>query len=52
MRGIKVLLGKSRELSKPLVINLSFSTNEGNAAHHVGGTLTNTQSFTVNVGPD
>jgi len=82
MRGIKLLLDKSRELSKPLVINLSFSTNEGahngnslleqyintvsnlerisfvvaagnegNAAHHVGGTLTNTQSFTINVGP-
>ncbi len=29
MRGVKLLLDKARELSKPLVINLSFSTNEG-----------------------
>lgn len=29
MRGIKFLLDKSAELKKPLVINLSFSTNDG-----------------------
>lgn len=83
MRGIKILVDKSRELKKPLVINLSFSTNEGahdgksileqyietvssldrisfvvasgnegDAAHHVGGKLRNTQTITVNVGPD
>jgi len=29
MRGVKLLIDKGKELSKPLVINLSFSTNEG-----------------------
>jgi subtilisin family serine protease len=29
MRGIKLLIDKGKELLKPLVINLSFSTNEG-----------------------
>ncbi|WP_010297928.1 S8 family peptidase [Clostridium senegalense] len=29
MRGIKFLVDKSKELNKPLVINLSFSTNDG-----------------------
>lgn len=29
MRGIKFLLDKSNEIKKPLVINLSFSTNNG-----------------------
>lgn len=83
MRGIKLLIDKGKELLKPLVINLSFSTNEGahdgnslleqyintvsnlermsfivaagnegNAAHHVGGILKNTQAITVGVGPD
>ena len=83
MRGIKLLIDKGKELLKPLVINLSFSTNEGahdgnslleqyintvsnlerisfivaagnegNAAHHVGGTLKNTQAITVSIGPD
>ncbi len=29
MRGVKFLIDRSRELMKPLVINLSFSTNDG-----------------------
>lgn len=29
MRGIKFLIEKAKELNKPLVINLSFSTNDG-----------------------
>lgn len=29
MRGVKFLIDKSKELAKPLVINLSFSTNDG-----------------------
>ncbi|MFD3155512.1 S8 family serine peptidase [Haloimpatiens sp. FM7330] len=29
MRGIKFLLDKSKQLNQPLVINLSFSTNDG-----------------------
>lgn len=29
MKGIKFLIDKARELGKPLVINLSFSTNDG-----------------------
>ncbi|GAA0121053.1 S8 family peptidase [Clostridium faecium] len=29
MRGVRFLLDKSKELNKPLVINLSFSTNDG-----------------------
>lgn len=29
MRGIKFLIDKSKELNKPLVINMSFSTNDG-----------------------
>lgn len=29
MRGIKFLVDKGKELNKPLVINLSFSTNDG-----------------------
>lgn len=29
MKGIKFLIDKSKELNKPLVINLSFSTNDG-----------------------
>ncbi|WP_051540246.1 S8 family peptidase [Clostridium ihumii] len=36
MRAIRFLLDKFRELKKPLVINLSFSTNDG---AHNGGTL-------------
>lgn len=36
MRAIKFLLDKFKELKKPLVINLSFSTNDG---AHNGGTL-------------
>ena len=36
MRGIKFLIEKSKELNKPLVINLSFSTNDGS---HKGSSL-------------
>ncbi len=36
MRAIKFLLEKGVELNKPLVINLSFSTNDGS---HTGSTL-------------
>ncbi|MCG4579768.1 S8 family peptidase [Clostridium cochlearium] len=36
MRGIKFLIEKSKELKKPLVINLSFSTNDGS---HKGSSL-------------
>ncbi len=36
MRGIKFLIDKSNELNKPLVINISFSTNDG---AHNGGSL-------------
>ncbi|WP_291547276.1 S8 family peptidase [Clostridium sp. HMP27] len=36
MRGIKFLLEKAVELNKPLIINLSFSTNDGS---HTGSTL-------------
>ncbi|MEG0308448.1 MAG: S8 family peptidase [Clostridium sp.] len=36
MRGIKFLVDKSYEVNKPLVINISFSTNDG---AHNGGSL-------------
>ena len=36
MRGIKFLVEKSKEINKPLVINLSFSTNDGS---HTGSSL-------------
>lgn len=36
MRGVKFLVDKAYELNKPLVINLSFSTNDG---AHNGGSL-------------
>lgn len=83
MRGIKFLVEKSKELKKPLVINLSFSTNdgshegsslfeqyintvcrleaitfviasgnEGDKAHHIGGTVQEKQSILMNISSD
>ncbi|MBU3206599.1 S8 family serine peptidase [Clostridium algidicarnis] len=80
MRAIKILLDKRVELNMPLVINLSFSTNngahngssileqyistisniepisfviaagnEGEAAHHVGGTFRDSQNISINI---
>ena len=37
MRGIKFLVDRSYELSRPLIINISFSTNDG--AHNAGSLL-------------
>ncbi|WP_244990601.1 S8 family serine peptidase [Clostridium algidicarnis] len=83
MRAIKILLDKRVELNMPLVINLSFSTNngahngssileqyistisniepisfviaagnEGEAAHHVGGTFRDSQNISINIAQD
>nr|WP_084108269.1 S8 family peptidase [Clostridium cavendishii] len=80
MRGIKFLLDKANENNKPLVINISLSTNdgahngtslleqyieticrlervamviaagnEGDAAHHVGGTLSDVNTIPLSV---
>ncbi|SHH95970.1 S8 family peptidase [Clostridium grantii] len=83
MRGIKFLIDKSKLLNKPLVISLSFSTNdgahnrssllekyistvcslerinfvvaagnEGDRAHHVGGTLRESQNISFVMAQD
>ncbi|MDD7794197.1 S8 family serine peptidase [Clostridium sp. 'White wine YQ'] len=80
MRGIKFLIDKSNELNRPLVINISLSSNdgahngtslleqyieticrlervamviaagnEGDAAHHVGGELSEVNNITLSV---
>lgn len=80
MRGIKFLVDRANEMNMPLVINLSFSTNdgahdgtslmeqyiqtiseleklnfvvaagnEGDAAHHVGGILRESQTISMNI---
>ena len=45
MRGIKFLIDKSKEIRKPLVINLSFSTNDG---AHDGNSLFELYISTIN----
>ena len=82
LRGIRFLIDAARRINKPLVINLSFSTNEGahdgrslleqyistvanlervsivvaagnegDRGHHIGGTLRETQSINISMGP-
>lgn len=45
MRGVKFLIDKSKEINKPLVINLSFSTNDG---AHDGRSLFELYISTIN----
>ena len=82
LRGIKFLIDKGKEVNMPLVMSLSFSTNdgahdgsslleqyintvcklerlsfaiaagnEGESAHHVGGTFRTKQTINLNIGP-
>lgn len=49
MRGIKFLIDKAKELKKPLVINLSFSTNDG--AHNGSSLFEQYISAVCNIEP-